>query len=135
MVDFLIKCGMPYRAEENIIITTTLVEKLLKLYLDNSLSHLPQQKLFVKQKRDEYQYFTLKPFKIYLCCCMESHFYVISLILDIKNPDGTIFYDVHIYDSMKHTVCTNMVRLLYTSPAGTCRKIPMVYCNVSITLY
>ena len=59
---------IPYNAKENlIIISTTLVEPLLKVYFYNVLSLLPQHNEFVKQKFEELQYFALQLFKIYIC--------------------------------------------------------------------
>ena len=117
VVDFLIKSGIPYSPEENIIIPTTLVEQLLKVYLFNIMSPLPQHKEFYKTKFNEFQYFGLKPFQIYLCSCVNSHFFVISLTLDVKNPDGKIFYNIEIYDSLKPSICKNKSRVCKTPPS------------------
>ena len=76
LIDYLIKCGIDGEGREESIVTTSAVENLI----DYLLQRADKEKDWYQEKRREYQYYSLKPFNIYICACTNLHFFLVNLI-------------------------------------------------------
>ena len=112
----------------NKIVTTSAVENLI----DYLLQRADKEKDWYQEKRQEYQYYSLKPFNIYICACTNLHFFLVNLIYDPTDNDGNVFKKVIIYDSLKRvTRATNNVpitRYMNKSPATEFLKKLQSFC-------
>ena len=97
LIDYLIKRGIEIAPDSDILVPSSAVENII----DHLMERADRDKEWFVHKREEYQYFSLKKFNIFICACTRLHFFVIKMEYDPTDVDGHIFKNVTIYDSLK----------------------------------
>ena len=75
LIDYLIKRGIEIEPDSDILVPSSAVENII----DHLMERADRDKEWFVHKREEYQYFSLKKFNIFICACTRLHFFVIKM--------------------------------------------------------
>ena len=97
LLDFLIKHSTPYWLPSDVAIPTSNVERLLDEWNAKAVSNDPEDLEFVKNKRNEYKYFSTKPFRIYTFSMQKGHYFLLEMNFDGTDKEGDFFQYMTVY--------------------------------------